>query len=203
MTLNELLAYLQRIPTPVILLEGTRTFPASDHPVLTEFAGWIARRLPNAVFRTGNARGADEEFARGVSAVDPSRLEYILPRRTMGRLRRDERAHQVSIEEIPEAVLEYITLQTSKASPAYQGLIARRTKSASLHAKTLYILRDTLKVVGSNDPPLSPAKAGIFYADAENPMKGGTGHTMRVCSLHSVPVLTQKEWMTWSDLLVD
>jgi len=54
--------------------------------------------------------------------------------------------------------------------------------------KALYLLRDTLKVVGSKSLSLAPATAGIFYMDMENPLTGGTGHTISLCSQNNVPV---------------
>lgn len=37
----------------------------------------------------------------------------------------------------------------------------------------------------------SPADIGLFYVDPDDPEAGGTGHTIRVCRLKDVPVITQ------------
>ena len=60
----------------VVLIEGTRKLPTEDRPRLVEFAKELARLLPQLMFRTGNAPGADEAFAEGVRNVDPSRLVW-------------------------------------------------------------------------------------------------------------------------------
>lgn len=64
-------------------------------------------------------------------------------------------------------------------------------------AKALYVLRDVIKVKGSDEMKLTKADFGLFYVNLENPMKGGTGHTLRFCEKHNVPVITQIEWMKW------
>jgi hypothetical protein len=199
MSADEFFTYLAPIHNPVILLEGTRALTAEDHPKLVAFAKYLAQQLPHTIFRTGNAKGADQAFAEGVSAVDGARLQYILPRKSMGKRRWTPGAFHVSIQEVTPAEEEHIAKQTWAATPEYEGLITRRRSSEALGAKALYLLRDTLKVVGSEELGLAPATMGIFYVNPANPLKGGTGHTMRVCHLRGVPVNTQAEWMSWGD----
>lgn len=64
------------------LVEETRELPEKDAGKLTAFAKWMAETYPQAIFRTGNADGADMAFANGVAQVDPTRIEYVLPYRT-------------------------------------------------------------------------------------------------------------------------
>lgn len=75
-------------------------------------------------------------------------------------------------------------------------MIKSRKKSRFLEAKSKYLLRDTLKVIGSS-PNLPQPIAAIFYVNADEPKSGGTGHTIRVCELANVPVITQDIWMKW------
>jgi len=56
--------------------------------------------------------------------------------------------------------------------------------------KAAYIIRDTLKVLGTAS--IAPASFGIFYDDLENPTAGGTGHTMNVCRMHTIPFIDQR-----------
>jgi len=63
--------------------------------------------------------------------------------------------------------------------------------------KLTYLLRDTLKVLGSSSLKLPPATCGIFYVNESNPLAGGTGHTIRVCQTEHVPVMDQKTWLAW------
>jgi len=60
-------------------------------------------------------------------------------------------------------------------------MMNNRMRISSLAAKARYFLRDTVKVIGSQDHGLAPADAGLFFVNSVDPMKGGTGHTMRVC----------------------
>jgi hypothetical protein len=62
-------------------------------------------------------------------------------------------------------------------------------------SKAAYIIRDTVKVVGTKSIP--PADFGIFYDDLAAPMQGGTGHTMRVCIERQVPLIDQRTWFGW------
>ena len=64
---------------PVILLEGTRKVPEEHAQRLHALANFLAASLPDAVFRSGNAQGADTFFFQGLVAANPERLEYILP----------------------------------------------------------------------------------------------------------------------------
>ena len=59
------------------------------------------------------------------------------------------------------------------------------------------MLRDTLKVTGDASSGLRPASVGIFYVNEADPMKGGTGHTIRVCRHQGVPVIFQQSWKQW------
>ena len=97
---------IKQHPRPVILVEGTREVSPQDRPQLVAFGRWLARTYPHAVFRTGNAKGANE--------VD-----------------------------------------------------------------------------------LNQAVFGIFYVNAADPMKGGTGHTIRVCQTLGIPVSCRDQWMGW------
>ena len=50
--------------------------------------------------------------------------------------------------------------------------------------KAAYILRDTIKAIGSNE--IAAATVGIFYDDLSNPRCGGTGHTMKICEQNAI-----------------
>ncbi|MCK5803430.1 MAG: hypothetical protein KAI66_11380 [Lentisphaeria bacterium] len=182
----------------IVLVEGTRSLPAEDVDTLAAFGKWLAETYPQAMFRTGNADGADTAFARGIIEVDPSRLEYVLP---YGGHRKESIAQsscQIALTDMPRVAEERAVYHTSQASPQYQSLMKKRETMPRLRAKARYILRDTIKVIGAEESSLSPATAGIFYVNPDDPMKGGTGHTIRVCQEHNVPIAFQDEWMKWS-----
>jgi len=53
------------------------------------------------------------------------------------------------------------------------------------------------KVTGIPEAGFTKADFGIFYTNPTDPMKGGTGHTIRVCQKLGVPVAFQGSWMRW------
>jgi hypothetical protein len=62
--------------------------------------------------------------------------------------------------------------------------------------KAAYIIRDTVKVTGTNSG-IPPVNFAFFYDDEQNPKTGGTGHTMGICDINNVPYLTQWDWNKW------
>ncbi|MDZ4198831.1 MAG: hypothetical protein U1E27_06040 [Kiritimatiellia bacterium] len=184
---------------PVVLVEGTRDLPESDAEKLVAFGKWLAETFPAVIFRTGNAKGSDEAFASGVRSVEPSRLQYVVPYTRHRQRPLGEGSYTYSLSDATLAAEETLAGHTIRASAHYRELLEKRTRIPALRAKAGYLLRDTLKVVGSDESGLTPAKAGIFYVNPEDPMKGGTGHTIRVCQDVGVPVAFQNEWMKWGD----
>jgi hypothetical protein len=182
---------------PVILVEGTRELPEEDAGKLTAFARWMAETYPQAVFRTGNADGADTAFANGVAQVDPTRIEYVLPYSGHRKKTLESGATQIDVSKLTAVAEERAVYHTKQASPEYGGMMARRIQIPQLRAKARYILRDTVKVIGSDEADVAPATVGVFYVNVKDPMKGGTGHTIRVCQKHGVPVVYQAQWMAW------
>ncbi|MBP7951808.1 MAG: hypothetical protein KA004_19355 [Verrucomicrobiales bacterium] len=190
---------LDACPRPVILLEGTRKLPAAAHPVLDTMVRRLFAEFPRAVFRSGNAEGTDATFADAVARLDPSRLELVLPHAGMGRKRRPVGAACFSLDAVPNPELETLAAVTRQAGRDagrladyyLRGPEARKTAAGS---KAAYLLRDTLKVAGSHALGLAPAALGIFWANPADPHGGGTGHTIRVCTLCNVPHLTQLQW---------
>lgn len=185
---------------PVILVEGTRDLPEADRPLLVELGRLLAQKLPHAVFRTGNATGSDTAWAEGVAVVDAKRLQYVLPNTGMGRQRRQSDSPAVALAAVPAAAEQVLAGATAKATPASQRLVdlyVREKGGSANAAKGAYLLRDTLKVLGCAELNLAPATVGIFYVNEADPMGGGTGHTIRVCSEQGVPVVTQAAWRRW------
>ena len=64
---------------PVILIEGRRNLPEGMAARLQAVGSWLAEAYPRALFRSGNAEGSDTAFTEGVTAVDPARMQYVLP----------------------------------------------------------------------------------------------------------------------------
>jgi len=200
MNIQDLKTLVASQDKPVVLLEGRRALPAEHRHRLVALASRLARQFPKVVFRTGNAEGADEAFAEGVCAVDPARLELLLPRSNMGRQRVNPSAKVASLEQCSVVREEQAIYQSKTASPQNTRLFEegyRQGKNRRLAAKATYLLRDALKVIGDPSLGMAPASAAIFYVAPDDPMAGGTGHTIRVCRQNRVPVITQGDWWAW------
>ncbi len=200
LTVADLAAVLAKVPRPVVLLEGIRALPAADRAAVVALGRLLAVLLPGSVFRSGNADGTDTAFAEGVTAVDPIRMEYVMTHAGMGRKRRYPGVRAVALDGMQHVSVRAVGEFTLAASPDLKGLVdAYQTHGAKGPAgsKAAYLLRDTLKVIGSPDLGLVPATAGIFYANKADPLTGGTGHTIRVCLDRKVPVVLQSVWRAW------
>lgn len=192
----EFKALMAARPSSVILLEGRREVSDADMAEMTDFAAWLAVEFPFARFRSGNAPGTDTAFAAGIAAVDVKRLEYVLPVGNHRKALRGEGARSVSVDALPEADELELARHTIAASPKSSSMIAARSKVPKLRAKARYLIRDTLKVTGLGDD-IPKAGFGIFFAAPDDPMRGGTGHTIRVCQNRGVPFALQNEWRRW------
>jgi hypothetical protein len=196
-----LTAALPQIPSPVILLEGTRRVPDAQRHLLSRFARLLAEALPHAVFRSGNAEGSDDAFAQGVAMVAAQRLQLVLPTPGMGRGRRPVGAVCHALNELPRREKEPLTQACTTASPENRRLFdlyLRGVSGTPAYSKALYLVRDGLKVLGSPALGLAPASVAIFFVDESNPTGGGTGHTIRLCRQLGVPVLTQCDWLAFA-----
>jgi len=107
----------------VLLVEGIRKLPTEDHALLVKTGTWLAKQLPSVKFRSGNADGSDTAFAEGVCAVDPKRMEYVIPAEGSGRKRRMSAARSVNLTELPKVAETRIEEYTATASPDTKGLI--------------------------------------------------------------------------------
>ena len=195
--LDDFVSFISSLQLPVVLLEGSRTIPPEDALRATALGAMLAEMLPAAQFRTGNADGTDNAFAKGVSSVDSSRLQLVLPYKGHKKKGIPLGAELLCIDEISEDELLTLKEVTLQASPDYGDLLKNAERSQALKKKSLYILRDTLKVSGSCTANWHSASAGIFFANPTNSMKGGTGHTLRVCRSQGVATIVQDFWRGW------
>lgn len=196
MNFNKFSEIIQNAPQPVVLLEGMRALPDRDREKLVTLSSLVAEKFPLARFRTGNAAGTDEAFAMGVAAVDATRLEYILPYAGHRKQSLAEGAVTLSLKDVPEVEAEAVE-SSLQSSPGYKSLLEKRKVVPKLRAKANYILRDTVKVIGAPEQGFAPATIGLFFANPDDPMIGGTDHTIRVCREHDVPAVLQPDWLYW------
>lgn len=178
-----------------VLLEGKRTVLPEDQEKLIALGRLLASKTSKIIFRSGNAEGSDQFFSMGVASVDPKRLQVITP--YSGHRQKTNLAYQtISLDDInlsEEPELVYLSRQNKKTEKLVDQYVAGDKNRYSV--KAAYILRDTVKVIGAGS--VSPASFGIFYDDLAEPMSGGTGHTMKVCVQHGIPMVNQTMWFKW------
>jgi hypothetical protein len=195
---NSLSSFLETFDKPgsIVLLEGKRKVKPGDENKLTLLGHLLAEKSAFIKFRSGNATGADEFFSRGVAEVDPVRLEIIKPYASH-RVAMEVGATAYSMDEINLAE-EPEVIYHSRQHQQMSGLVDKYILQVRnrLTAKAAYILRDTVKVCGTRSG-IAPATVALFYDDISNPLQGGTGHTMRVCTERGVPFCDQQSWMNW------
>lgn len=171
----------------VILLEGKRDFNERDKNSLVGLGKLLATRSTKMTFRSGNAEGADYYFSLGVASVDHSRLQVITP--YSGHRQKSNHANDtlslddINIAEEPEVI--YQSKQNKKTEKLIDRYVSGDRNRFSI--KAAYILRDTIKVIGTDD--IKPATFGIFYDDLVNPKAGGTGHTIKICERNDIPFI--------------
>jgi hypothetical protein len=180
----------------LILLEGKRNVLEADKEKLIQFGRFLATNLPNAKFRSGNADGADLYFSQGVLQIAPERLQVITPYDNH-RQKTNNAYETISLDEIDLANEPEVVYQ-SKNNKKTKSLIDKYVAGAKdrFAIKAAYIIRDTVKVTGTNSG-IPPVNFAFFYDDEQNPKTGGTGHTMGICDINNVPYLTQWDWNKW------
>ena len=146
-------------------------------------------------FRSGNADGSDQLFSDGVTSVDNARLQHITP--YSNHRKKANNAYQtISMDDVDIAG-EPEVLYQSKGNKKTENLIdkyASGTKNRYT-IKAAYIIRDTVKAIGTRT--IKPCTFGIFYDDLEEPLSGGTGHTMNICKKNNIPIINQEVWFKW------
>lgn len=184
-------------PCAITLLEGKRLVPAADAGKLRSLGRRLAERSVHMLFRSGNASGADHHFSLGVADVNAERLQVVVPY-TSHRNASNLAARTYSLDDVDllqEPELVYATRETRSMASLVDGYVSG--KRGMPYLKASYLLRDTVKVLGARGIP--PASFAVFYDDLDDPGKGGTGHTMRVCVAHGIPMVDQRTWYAWLD----
>lgn len=194
MTLKEFISQFDK-PNSIVLLEGKRNVIDTDKEKLTALGSLLASKTKRMIFRSGNAEGSDQFFSDGVTGVDIKRLQVITP--YSGHRQKTNQAYEtISLDDINIAA-ELEVVYQSKSNKKTEKLIDKFVSGDKNRytIKAAYIIRDTIKAIGTEE--IKPATFGIFYDDLENPMAGGTGHTMNVCKQNNIPLIDQKIWFNW------
>jgi len=182
----------------VILLLGKRKVLKEDEQKLIEFGRKLAKTTEHLKFRSGNASGADELFAKAIASVNYKRIQVIKPFTNHRKKTTVNQYETVSLDSI-NIINEPEILYYSKQDKKNQNLIVRYEQGYKdrLAVKGAYLLRDTLMVVGSKSLGLKKADFALFYDDLSKPEKGGTGFTIKVCDSLEIPYINQSVWFDW------
>ncbi|TVQ48837.1 MAG: hypothetical protein EA362_05175 [Saprospirales bacterium] len=196
MTLTEFIEKHDR-DKAIVLLEGKRKVADEDQDKLFALGKLLAHQTEKMIFRSGNAAGSDQFFSEGIAAVDHTRLQVITPYDNH-RKKTNKAYETVSMDSI-DLASEPELLYQSKGNKKMEKLIDQYASGqrGRFAIKAAYIIRDTVKAIGTET--ISPATFGIFYDDLNNPMSGGTGHTMQICKQNEIPIIDQNVWMKWLD----
>ena len=180
----------------IILLEGKRIVKPEDREKLITIGKLLATHLQKATFRSGNAEGSDYFFSKGVAQINPLQLEVITPyanhRNKYNVAGTTHDLDEINLVNEPEVV--YHSKNHKPAKSLIDKYIAGNKDQYAI--KAAYILRDTIKVLGTN-MGIETITTALFYEDLENPMQGGTGHTQRVCLDNNIPYFNQTVFFEW------
>jgi len=182
-------------PTSIVLLEGKREVVSDDCEKIRLIGARLATLTRHIIFRSGNATGADQYFSDGVCSVDPKRMQVITP--YINHRKKSNIAYDtVSLDSL-NLLTEPDLVYQSKLNKNIEKLVNQFVSGIKDRnsIKAAYILRDTLKVIGSAS--VAPASFGIFYNNLAKPKSGGTGHTMNVCRYNNIPFIDQTIWFNW------
>ena len=195
-------AVVSLTPQPIILLEGTRKLSkVSDAVNIAKVGKLLSEQFPTAIFRTGNATGTDFYFSEGIEKYPNRILQKVIPY-TGHRVKHAKPSQNTfSLSSISADELHYLTEVSSNANKLLRRLFDYNFQNPSLTNKSTirakYLLRDTVKVIGSRGLGLAPATFALLYVNENAPFVGGTGHTLQVCLKRQTPVITQQDFFKW------
>ncbi len=125
--------------------------------------------------------------------MDAGRLQAVAPYSSHRQGLRYGRVVYDSAELLLPLQEESIAYKTRSATPTHKRLIDNPKQTGPSAAKAAYLIRDTMKVTGHSEAFPKPICA-LFFVGLDDPMAGGTGHTIRVLYQEGVPVVFQNSW---------
>ena len=183
---------------PVVLLEGSRDVPRPVQQHMEALSARLMRTFSKLIARSGNAEGSDQAWARGVNAVDPKRLQLVLPVPNYKGAVIDSDNEVMTLQEAPPEDF-YSARTLTRANYVYGDRRGAEAYDGLPPFKQTYLDRDALKVLGTTDyrGGRMKATAALFYINPAKKNGGGTGHTLRLCEAEKVAYFLSDDWMTW------
>lgn len=138
MTLSEFIIRYDK-DNSVVLLEGKRNVLEVDQENLIALGKLLASKSERMTFRSGNADGSDLLFSKGVSSVNPKRLQVITP--YSGHRQKTNLAYDtinlddINIASEPEVVYQSKTTKNDKSD---QSIYFWRQKSVFYQSRIYY-----------------------------------------------------------------
>lgn len=189
---------VQKAKYPVVLLEGSRDVSLEIERAMERLAAKLLRTFPGLIARSGNAAGSDQAWARGVNAVDPSRLQLVLPVPDYKGGSIAPGNETMTLRDAP-AEDYYTARELTRRHYAYGTRTGPDVYDGLPPFKQNYLDRDALKVLGYSDYSgrRRKATAALFHLNPAKPSGGGTGHTLRLCEAEKVPYFLADDWRQW------
>lgn len=182
----------------VILLEGTRDITAIESMLLTQSGRHLATLLPNSIFRSGNAPGSDQSFSFGVSEVEGSNIELVLPfnKHRSQQKNNTPNARIISLDELSADEINEVKSIGMRANPRHISLLSLYEPGSKnlLSIKAAFLLRNVIKVTGVPSKGFRKAAAGLFQVNHQK--QGGTAFSMNVSRYMGIECYTQEDYLT-------
>ena len=192
MTLDEFIELYDR-PGVVVLFFGKRKILLPEAVHVHKLGKLLVSKTQHILFRSGNAKGADEAFINGVAEVD--RVQLVIP--WNGHRKSEREGYQfyslddlTILNEDRAAYTAFTNQRNARLVTRYIEGYRDRTRSISAP-----IIRDAVMVVGHGEIP--PATVALYWDDLSEPETGGTGVTLGFLRINEIAAINQEVWLEW------
>ncbi|KKN09988.1 hypothetical protein LCGC14_1041260 [marine sediment metagenome] len=152
---------------------GSRDLTPAQINTCEKLGAWFAQQ--GHILCTGNAKGADQAFARGVNSVDPTRVRLFLPWSSYERQAIVPGNKVISLDDYPAAAIARLEVDAAKHHGAWHRLKQGGRK---------LMVRNGLIIEGPAGP------VGIVLAFPSNKVGGGgTGQGIRLAESKGIEVI--------------
>ncbi|MBK9248784.1 MAG: hypothetical protein IPM69_11870 [Ignavibacteria bacterium] len=181
-------------PGAVILLTGYQEVANEDKDNVLRLARLLTQRMKLARFRSGDSKGAEYLFSSGVTEIDRTRLEIIVPFET-------EQHSSVFTDSVisldrVDIAREQVLLQGKLLVPNLEVIDSLLSgKRTSEYISIEHIIRDMTMSIGNSR--LEPATFAIFYDYAGKQFQQNMGYAYKACCRYDIPFVDKDIWLRW------